>query len=807
MAGLIHSNFSTLIKSVLNNKASTILNVIGLSVGITVSLLIFIYVDFENSYDDFHENSKTLYRVESTFHNGNELVNSWATSSFGYGPAMKEEFPEIVDYTLLNLINSEKYVSRGDKKFWEDNVYLVNHNFFEMFSYPLLRGDKAEVLNEPGSVVITKRIAQKYFGNEDPINKILKVSEYGKTYECKVTGIMAKVPVNSNLQFDILVSFKSAPKFMHKHWYWHEAYTYVKVNSPEDIEEIEKRFPAMSEKYKTRASMKELTWGIKLVPVEDIHLQPTKAYEREVKGNVKMMNLLRLIGYIIILISWINFVNISLANSMERLKETFVRKVIGSSRMQIIIQFLTDFVVFNFVAIVISVVVLLITLPIFSSFVGKDLSIIKFVKSDLVGLKLSVFALCMMVAGLIPAILLSNLSPKNYLSNKLKNLNGDFKLINVLIMVQFVLAIVLVSGSIIISQQIGFLLNKEKGVDIENTIVLKVPANIKLPPKKLEHYKEELKKSPSISNVASSSSIPSKEVANFLEIKRAGYTEKPESLFEMLRADYGYIKGYGLQLAAGRDFDKRIINDINSVVINEEAVRMLGFDNNEEALNQKINLGNLKEGFKIIGVVGNYHQQPLMYNYTPIVFFIAPVHTWIKTKYISIKVSPNTDMSVLTQIREITNDFFPNSDFDIQVLEDSYESQYEGVFVFKMIFQTFTMICVLIACIGLFGISMLSFKTNSKAVAVHKIHGAPTVVQYYLLTKKYLFILLISFAIGIPVCMYLLRVWLNNYPYSIDITAMPFIAAFIMLFVVLNISVSYLLIKISVLNTAKILKA
>jgi putative ABC transport system permease protein len=329
-------------RNLVNTKVYTIVNILGLALGISAFILIGAYVHFERSFDRMHADADGIYRIESQFYKNGELTDNWATSTNGYGPAMKTNMPEIASFARINWNNSERVVRYKDVKFREQHVCFADTNFFKFFSFPLVKGDVSTVLSGVNTIAISESAAKKYFGNVDPMGKFLDISTLSDNFHCMVTGVFKDVPRNSSMQFSFLVSWDTSPKFIRDFWYLHESYTFVKLKPNTSPATVEAKFPALAEKYKTGPSLKELKWAVKLVPLTDVHLNPAKQYDVEANGNRYAVNFLNILAYIILAIAFINYINLATTKAIDRAREVGIRRVIGANSIQLILQFLFE---------------------------------------------------------------------------------------------------------------------------------------------------------------------------------------------------------------------------------------------------------------------------------------------------------------------------------------------------------------------------------------------------------------------------------------------------------------------------------
>ena len=506
----------------MNQKFFSAINILGLAIGIAVSFFIMNYVSYEFSYDNFHQKQDRIYRVESRFYEGTQLTDDWATSTFGYGSAMKKEIPGIEDYVRVSIHKVEQVVIYKDTKIRESGITYTEPSFFKIFDFQLKEGDKATALSKPNSVVVTESAARHFFGNESPMGKILRFATGEKFVDCIVTGVLEDFPVNSHISFNYLIAYEGLPVWMKDFWYLHEAYTYVLLKPGVATNQIEDAFPAMAEKYKTLDALKNKKWAITLVPLRNIHLNPQKAYEMEIKGNKNALITLLAIALIILLTAWINYINLTMARSAERAKEVGIRKVSGALRVQLIIQFLIESIIINLMALFLASIIVMLTNPLFNQLIGREISYFLFKEPLFWSILVIALLLGILVSAFYPAFILSSYKPAIILKGKFVNSNSGVRLQKVLVVFQFSAALFLMIGLFIVKRQISFMQEQHLGVNIDHTLVIKYPVSSNNLYKTVEQFAEKLKTLPVSKAVTVSGSVPGIEVAKFASNREYG---------------------------------------------------------------------------------------------------------------------------------------------------------------------------------------------------------------------------------------------------------------------------------------------
>ena len=787
IANYLNSTYRNLMK----RKGFSFINIFGLAIGMASALLILTYVTFEFSFDKMHTNYKKIYRVESTFHEGEVLTDDWASSSFGYGPAMKQNLAGIEDYTRIgSLIQPEQIVKYGELTLRENQIAYADPAFFRVFDYELLKGDRKTCLSMPNQVVITERIAQKYFREEEPIGKILIItSAYGKI-PCEVTGVMKEMPSNSHIHYNFLISDKSLPKYLDTYWYKHEAYTYVQLDSPERKAEIEKEFPVMAEKYKTDEALKNKTWGVTLTPLADIHLTPQKGYEAETKGNRSAMIALIFSAIAILAIAWINYINLTVARSMERAKEVGVRRVVGAFRKQLVSQFLFEALLMNLIALLLAIGLIEIILPYFNEMVGRTVTFSVWWMDYWWAVLLLVFIAGIFLSGYYPALALLNRKPITLLKGKFSNSKSGERTRKVLVIVQYTASMILLCGTFIVFAQLNFMRNQSLGVKTGQTLIVKFPGQTDGMNEKLEAMKKNMARLPLVHKVTFSGAVPGEEVATFLSNRLTNDALKQNRLYEMLACDPDYIEAYGLQVVAGRGFSEDFGDDVDKLVVNETSVRTLGFSSNDEAIGQQVSVECVEQPMQIIGVIKDYHQQALNKNYTPIMLIHKDKITWLPQRYISIVMNAGDPRDLVPQVQDIWQQYFADSSFDFFFLDQYFDHQYRQDEVFGVMIGSFTILAIFISCLGLWVLVMFSCATRTKEMGIRKVLGASRLNLFYQLGKGFFQLILIAVIIALPVAWFSMNAWLSHYAFRTDLKWWFFVLPVVLMLLISFITVA-----------------
>lgn len=778
---------SQVIRSQRVKKSLTLINITGLSVCIAAALLIMLYVWSELSYDSFHDTDR-VYRVESRLYEGEMLTDNWATTAYGHAPAMNREIAGIEKYVRVTAQDREQVVNYFDRRFAEEHYCYTEPAFFEIFNFPIVKGEKTGQLVRPNTVVLTESAASRYFGEEDPIGKILTFSTSSSQQNFEVTGIIADMPVRSHLHYDFLLSYNTIPKERQDIWYIHGVYTYVRLMPGKTPGEIEQAFRDISDKYKTDA-LKHKTWAVELIPLKDIHLTPQKAYEKEVKGSRTAVLILFVMSVILLLIGWANALNLTVARFLERGREFGLRKAFGASRRQIIIQGLLESGFMNLLATLIAFGWLELLLPLVYRWAGQSFGTDILMQPAFWGIVAGVVIIGTLVVGLYPSWLMVTIRPSEIMRGKLLHGKRGNRIRKALIVVQFLASFVLIAGTFTVFQQVRYM-QREAESDLNTRIlVIKYPSFTEGLSLRMESFTKRLKQRADVSHVTVSGAVPGVEVANYFTNRPYGSDPSQVKLIQMFSVDYDYLSAYMPRMICGRSFSEDYGGDLNRVVLNEEAVRLLGYESAEAALGQQLKMEVVSDPLEIIGVVENYHQQSLAVAYKPIIFFLKERVPFIATPYISVCLKGKGDAGVLTEIEQMYREYFPTSLFSYFFLNDFNEFLYKSDRNFGWIFASASLLAVFVACLGLWIVTLFSTLSRLKEVGIRKVLGANKTSLFFVLTKELLLLTVLASAIGIPVSAVLMNAWLETYAFHISLSWWIYAATFVLLMLIAFLTV------------------
>lgn len=790
----------------LNNKKHTAITVVGLALGLAASILIALYVHAEFSYDTMHAKADRIYRVESNFYEGDALTDEWATSSFGYGQAMRDHISGIADFARLALDQTEQIVGYKNEFIREKGVTYTDPSFFTIFDFELLQGNKATLLTKPNTVVISKSAALKWFHGESPLGKVISFGTKHNIQRCEVIGVVDDLPENSHAQFDYFIAMEGLPDWKKDFWYLHEVYTYVLLHPNTAPKSVEQAFPALAEQYKTEEALKNKTWGVTLTPLKDIHLNPWKQYERETKGNKITLYALLAVALIILVIAWSNYINSSIAQSFVRVKEIAIKKVHGAGKKRIIEQFLFEAFITNGIALLLSVVFIVLALSSLSFFKESNIMLLPLKHLYFWLMVLMAFVVGVLLSGFYPAFVISSFKSIEMLKGKLQSNTKKLTPLSFLVVIQLALSLFLIVGTLTVYLQVKFMQTQPLGIDISDKLVLKFPAKTEAMEQKLVSFSEALKSRADIKEVTVSGAVPGMEVAMFASNKLKSDSDSQNRLYEMLTVDFNYLEAYNVHLLAGRFFDKSYGAESHNIVVNESALKPLEIISPNEAIGKEVYVEGQQQPFKIIGVTENWHQKSLNNDYTPIMFIMNGAVSWIPPSYITIHYASNNIDHLISGIEKTWFSYFENSSFDYFFNDQFYAAQYKSDKNHSAILTLFTVLALIITCLGLYALMSHVVRRRTKEIGVRKVLGANEVKVVVLLSKQFLNLVLVAFIIMAPIAWYVMGLWLQNFTFHIGVQWWVFVVAGVSLLGVTLFTVGQQSLKAALINPVKSLR-
>lgn len=782
------------LRNINKHKCYSLINITGLAIGMACCILILLWVQDELDYDKFHENSNYLYRIAREVESGGQKYYQ-ATAPAPLSLALKNEVPEIIRSSRFSD-EGEKLIKYGDKSFQNDIVALADPDFFEMFTFPLIKGDPTAAFADRYSVIITEQMSQKYFGAEDPIGKVISIDRKDFT----VTGIMRNVPHNSHMQFDFIVPFSSRSERIRKllnSWRVHAYYTYVQLNKNAGIIDVNRKMSALI----SRNTDKKIQ--LSLQPLTRIHLYHDVQDFLKGHGDIKYVYLFSALALLILVIACFNFMNLTTARSEDRAKEVGIRKVVGANKTNLIEQFLGESGVLAFIALIFAIVLIELSLPAFSAWSQKPLS---FDFSDSMQILLSLAGVLLItgfIAGSYPALILSSFKPVEVLKGRLKSKRGGSTFRRILVSVQFALSVFLIISTSIIHNQLEYIRNRDLGFDKQQLVSLYMEGDFR---SNYEAIKSELLQDPAILDVTAGTS-PTRRFDGVTSVKWNGRESDKEIVFDSLPVDYGFIETLGMRMLQGRSFSRNFPSDAKEgFIINETASKMIGTESQVGKRFSFISYGNNLETIDhqgtIIGVAKDFHNLSLHNKIAPLVMYLDQT----KLHEMCIRINPDKVADAIALLKRKWKEFVPQYPFEFHFIDETIDSFYRAEQRLGTIFNFFTILAIFVSCLGLFGLTSFMAKKRTKEIGIRKVLGASISGIVSLLLKEFMALVLFANIIALPIAYFTMNKWLQNFAYKTNIGILTLVLSAALVLIIALLTVSYQSIKAAVANPVESLR-
>jgi ABC-type antimicrobial peptide transport system permease subunit len=782
--------FKLAIRNILRHKAYSFINIVGLAIGMTCSILILLWVQNELSYDRFHANANQLYRITAQANDFKAAVNP-----AGMPAGLKQEIPAIKEFVRI-MTPSSNLFEAGERKFAEKRVFYVDSTFLDVFSFPLSKGSRTTALHRIDGVLITESIAKKYFGKEEALGKTLRKNNGNYV---TVTGVLADIPSNSHLQFDFILPIASIAQsdydLKNNVWDNFNFYSYLLLDekfnpTPVNISDFNSKMDEIYTKH-----VKDIKVNFQLQPLTKIHLHSNLQVDVTGHGNFQYVKIFFIVAIFILIVACINFMNLATARSARRAKEVGLRKVVGAVRGQLIGQFLGESLLISFFALLLAVGFVFLSLPLFNYIAGKKLAI-HFLDGKLwLGL-LSIAFVTGILSGIYPALFLSGFRPAKVLKGSMNKLGGNLLFRNGLVVVQFVVSILLLAGTIVVYQQLHFIKNRNVGFDKENLLYMPMSGEIW---NKQDALKAELSKDPLTSNFAITSEVPTNLTSGTINIVWEGKDPQSQVVFPVMHINETFIDVFKMRMLAGRSFSTDFKGDSNNYVLNEEALRIMK-KKPEEAIGQSFSLWE-KKGI-IIGIVKDFNFKPIQ---QPIEPLILKLNNWGGT--VVVRTKPGSTEATIKSLEKIYTQLNPAYPFTYNFLDQDLDNLYKGEQQLGSLFNIFAILAIFISCMGLYGLSAFMSEQRIKEIGVRKVLGASVFSIVYLLSTGITRLIIIATFIAIPLSWFTINSWLNNFAYRIDISWVIFVVSALSALIIAWLTVSYESIKAAVMNPVRSLRA
>jgi len=811
---MLYSYVKMAIRSIMKRKLFSAINIFGLAIGFAVCLILLTYVGFELSYDRHNEKANNIYRTVSTFYIKGELKGTYPLSDFGQGPALLENIPEINNVVRTHLMHGGAVISNNDNlskriQFYEDeSIQFVDPTYFEIFTHDAIEGDLQTALDQPNSIVLTEAAAKKYFGTDHQIvGKVLNVSgSWWTNGDHVVTSVIKNVPSASHFTFDFLISTHSLLSGVYKSGNGKSTegnfVTYIELNQNADINSIEEKLPAFEEKYQGQELKRiEGKASVFLQPLTDIHLTPGYNLDMSPTISITTLYFFIIVTILVILLAWINYINLSTARAMERRKEVGVKKTIGAHRYQLISQFMTESHIIHIVSGVFGICLAYLLLPLIGEMLDKDL-FLDFTNSKIWLALLGFIAIGSFIAGAYPSFVLSSLKPLSMFKGAIDGYSHKFSLRHALVVFQFASSIIIMAATFVVARQLGFMQNQNKGFDSERILIVKGPGSIT--DVQIENsviaFKAQLKNLSMITNVATSDAIPGGGYNWGTGMRKNGAAVEENKNGDVVNIDPDFIPTYNMNVLSGRLWDVARPGQRRSVLLNETASKTFGFENADEAISEKLIIGS--DTFDINGVLKDYHWSSLKTSISPYIF----ATTNICGKYLSVEIQNSDLKESIAQIEKLFLAAFPDKPFEYFFLDNFFDRQYQQDQQFRHVVSLFALLSIVIASLGLWGLASVSIGQRIKEISIRKVLGASIQSIILLLTSGFFKLILIASVIALPVIIYGIDTWLSNFAYKINPSWDLYLLPIIALIVISITTISATTIKATLTNPADSLR-
>jgi putative ABC transport system permease protein len=809
---MIRNFFTLAIRNLLKRKVYSFINIFGLAIGVAVCLVILRYVDFELSYDSFHEKGAHIFRTITTNYRNGELRGMGVLSGYAQGPALLADMPEVKTFIRTHPMYGGAVFTynrdSGDPSSFreDDNTLWVDSTFFNVFTFKVVQGDLKSALNKPNSIVLTKKAVSRYFKtDEDPLGKTMDVAGGWFDGGYEVTAVIDDVPENSHFNFEFILPvhnlLKGEQYTEDDGWGWNNFITYVELNPQSDPKNVEAKLPAFVEKYQGKNLAESNSKNvISLQPILSIHTKPGLNHDGPTISSTTIYFFL-IISIFILAIAWVNYINLSTARAMERAREVGIKKAVGAYRSQLISQFVFESLLVNLLGVVLAVIIAMGLLPLLGDIVNKNFAF-DFADWRFWAILVVLFLTGSLISGAYPAFVLSSFNTTEVLKGKSERIVRGFSLRKALVVFQFASSLILIAGTFAIYRQIMYMRDQPKGFTMDQMLIINGPSVLdrNVAVERLTSMKNELKKMPGVINVATSAAIPGGGYNWGTGIRRDGTEPEQSKSGSIVWVDPDFIETYGITILTGRSFKLEIKSDMESVLVNEAALTAFGLGDAENALKERLIFGG--DTVAILGVLKDYHWNSLKSEHTP---FLFKADTISRRNY-SIHLSGNNMNEMIKQVEAKYKEIFPGNPFDFYFLDDFFNNQYKADQQFGKIFSLFALLAIVIACLGLWGLASFTTAQKLKEIGIRKVLGASVSSIMSLLSWQFLKLVLIASVIALPLAWYGVNTWLDNFAFRIGLQWDLLVVPLMILIILALGTVSLQILRGANINPAKTLR-
>jgi putative ABC transport system permease protein len=788
------------IRNLLKHKGYAFINILGLAVGIAASVLIYLYIAHEMSYDTFHEKAGRTYRIMADWSNqGDSRIHQLGTP-YILAQTIRDKYPQVEAITQISGPLGDVILRYRDTAFKETDVFCAEPSFFDVFSFPLIEGDPKTSLEAPNMMVMTRSLAQKYFGDEDPLGKTMEVQAFGEKQFFQVTGVMADIPENSHFRFDMLISMKTVYPEPNMGWTWNNYTTYITLQKGVTQGLMEEKLVEIDRLY-FDGGREHIPWIWTLEPITWIHLHSDLVTGNQPNGSMAYVRLFIIVAVLVLLIAGINFVNLATARSARRAKEVGLRKTVGSQRRQLIQQFLSESVLMSLVALAFAVILIQAALPFYRNLTGKTLGLSyfgnPFVIPGLLGLALTVGIL----AGLYPAFFLSSFKLTDVLKGSplANRARGALFLRNGLVVFQFTMSILLIIGASVIFRQLKFIKNQRLGFDKEHVVVVH---NADTLAGQLDAYMERLRQKSDVLGVTAARSIPGRGTPNW-GIGVEGIERSRPMNMNFMTCDEDFAGVLNIKMLEGRFMSRDFPSDVDAVVINKKAADYFGIPN---PVGKKVRIWWARKDFTIIGIIDNFHFESLHNDVISMGYMLPEAIESTRRPFLLVKVSSQVTSDVLSDLRKTWRSMASGLPFEFSFLDEKIDNLYQNDNRAGSIVTLFSCLAIFVSCLGLFGLAAFVAEQRTKEIGVRRVLGAPLSNIMWLLTGQFIKWVIVANLIAWPVGYWVMNRWLEGFVFRASISVWIFLASGMAALAIAALTVSSQVIRAAMANPAQSLK-
>ncbi len=772
---MIKNYIKTTIRSLVSRKTYSLINILGLAIGIASFMIIYLFISDELSYDRHHSKAKNIYRLVNVYDFDGVGENS-ASAPFPVAFTLKDEYPAMITniVRVFNFQAPRSFVEYEEKKFNEKYFFYADSTFFDLFDHTFIKGNPETALDENGSVVITESIAKKYFGNEDPMGKIF---QFETSINLNVTGVVEDVPSQSHFRFDFIGSMSTLrTQFggrLPQTWVWNPCWTYMVLADKVDPADLEAKFPEFVQKYFYDAEKDNVT--MYLQPLLDIHLKSKLDYEITSNNNITSIYILSAIAIFLLIIAIINYMNMATATSASRAKEIGIKKVSGAFRLQLVRQFLGESIIMSFIALIIALILAEFIIPVFNNFTGKNISMYTLFELQNVILIIALGIIIGLLSGLYPAFYLARFNPIVVLKSSVKHGTRSGLPRKILVVLQFTISITLIIGTLIINEQLQYMKNADLGFEKENIIVL--PINRTPIANTYSTFKKEMLNNANIISVSAMDDIFGAS-HNTHEFRPEGMPDDQWQFYPALVVKHDFLKTFDINLVAGRDYNEANKTDpMNGILINEAMVKHMGWENPQEALGKRFK--SLSGDERIIGVFNDFHPTSLHEASGPFVLNMKenPGEVMWFLKFMVIKIQPGSEKNALMFIEQMWNKTAPNRPFEYFFLDEELGELYNDEENLSKLSLIFTFIVIFIAALGLLGLASFLAEQKTKEIGIRKVLGASVFSIVSNISKEFIWLISLASIFAWVVAFLVMSDWLDHFSYQVDMNWFTFLLA------------------------------